>query len=77
MEPTLITNATTTYTLQAQNIINIHVDRRRDERIQDPVRFDMKPTLGEKARRSVPPITPSEMATNSRQHTGTYHIIII
>ena len=53
--------------MQAQNIINMHVDRRREERNEDPRRFDIRPTLGELARRTMPPITPAELMRNTAQ----------
>ena len=40
---------------QAQAIISAHIDHRRQERVEDPARFDKKPTLGEKCPRRAPP----------------------
>ena len=39
---------------QAQDIINQHIEYRRQERTENPERFDRKPTLGELAPRSAP-----------------------
>ena len=39
---------------QAQEIINNHIEYRRQERQEDPTRFDKKPTLGELAPRKAP-----------------------
>jgi len=36
-------------------VIRQHVDQRRMDRVQDPKRFDIKPTVGEKALRKPPP----------------------
>ena len=39
---------------QAQHILNEHIEHRRQERVEDPARFDKKPTLGELAVRHPP-----------------------
>ena len=40
--------------LQTQIIIDHHLDHRQQERLQDPERFGIRPTLGELARRRTP-----------------------
>ncbi|XP_002735132.1 spermatogenesis-associated protein 4-like [Saccoglossus kowalevskii] len=51
-EPNLITCQQ-----KAQNIIDRHIQHRREERYEEPERFDMKPTLGQMSPRKVPPPT--------------------
>ncbi|XP_044282661.1 spermatogenesis-associated protein 4-like isoform X3 [Varanus komodoensis] len=45
-------------------IINMHMHRRLLDREQDPARFDIKPTLGERAVRRPSVLAPSLSATN-------------
>jgi len=40
---------------KAQAIINVHLEHRRQERVEDPRRFGIRPTLGELCPRNVPP----------------------
>ena len=41
--------------LQCQKIINDHIDHRRVERLQEPTRFDIKPSIGERCvRKPIP-----------------------
>ena len=40
---------------QAYDIISDHIEHRRQERVENPGRFDRKPTLGELAVRRPPP----------------------
>ncbi|KAK2839129.1 hypothetical protein Q7C36_013943 [Tachysurus vachellii] len=53
------------------NIIHRHVDLRREERVQNPQRFNVKPTLGEQAVRlppshtHTPPPSPSSSLSSS------------
>lgn len=53
-DPNLILSAQ-----KAQRIINDHIEHRRQERYQNPERFQVKPTLGEKCLRRPPPV-PSQ-----------------
>ncbi|XP_069487543.1 spermatogenesis-associated protein 4 [Ambystoma mexicanum] len=43
-----------------QSVINIHLQQRKQERLEDPERFNLKPTLGELAVRLPPPPVPIE-----------------
>lgn len=43
------THACFLFEIQAQSIISNHIEHRRHERLQDPDRFNRKPTLGELA----------------------------
>lgn len=54
-EPNIITNKQ-----KAHTIIENHLKRRTLERIEDPARFNIKPTLGELAERYHPPPSPAE-----------------
>lgn len=42
---------------QAHDVIRNHVEQRRADRLQDPDRFDIKPTIAEQALRRPPPQT--------------------
>ncbi len=53
------------YFLKAQSIISAHIDHRRQERFEDPERFNKKPTLGELAPRKAPP--PSQVVEQISQ----------
>uniref|UniRef100_K1QF98 Spermatogenesis-associated protein 4 n=1 Tax=Magallana gigas TaxID=29159 RepID=K1QF98_MAGGI len=66
-DPNLILNAQ-----KAQKIINDHIQHRNLERFENPERFDVKPTLGEKCLRRPPP-QPSQPTfdAESTQHTFT------
>lgn len=57
---------------KAQKIINDHIQHRNLERLENPERFDVKPTLGEKCLRRPPP-QPSQPTfdAESTQHTFT------
>lgn len=56
---------------KAQHIINKHIEHRQQERVDNPNRFDKKPTLGELAIRRAPPSahqsedSPTECGTAS------------
>lgn len=67
-EPNIITN-----NQKAHAIIQRHLERKAMERVQDPARFNIKPTLGELAQRFRPD-DKSRQATKSqapaKQHTG-------
>ena len=52
---------------QAQSIINDHIEHRRMERVEEPMRFDRKPTLGELAVRRPPP--PQALETEASMFT--------
>jgi hypothetical protein len=43
------------FSFQSQKIINDHIEHRRQERYQNPDRFNVKPTLGEQCVRRPPP----------------------
>ena len=54
--------------LQAQKIINEHIEHRRNERYENPARFNVQPTLGELSkRRPLPP--PQEPGTFDQSET--------
>lgn len=57
---------------KAQTIINGHLLHRRDEREQDPLRFDRKPTLGELAPRSAPAQREDTEISQGGQDTVNY-----
>ncbi|XP_064608391.1 spermatogenesis-associated protein 4-like [Liolophura sinensis] len=42
---------------KAQNILDNHIEHRREERLQDPKRFNVKPTLGERCPRRAPKLS--------------------
>jgi len=48
---------------KAQHIINQHIEHRREERFENPERFDKKPTLGDLAIRH-PPLPPASEETD-------------
>ncbi|XP_039606006.1 spermatogenesis-associated protein 4 [Polypterus senegalus] len=50
---------------KAQAIIHMHLQQRQLERVQDPKRFSVKPTLGELAIR-LPPTVQQEVTTETR-----------
>ncbi|XP_046354080.1 spermatogenesis-associated protein 4-like isoform X2 [Haliotis rufescens] len=66
---------------KSQKIINDHIDHRRVERFEDPQRFNVKPTIGEKSlRRPPPPLKEKSDASQAledtecmpaREHTDT------
>ncbi|XP_033744012.1 spermatogenesis-associated protein 4-like [Pecten maximus] len=45
---------------KSQKIINDHIEHRRQERYENPVRFNVKPTLGERSLRR-PPVQPKQL----------------
>lgn len=60
---------------KAQNIINIHLEHRKQERIEDPRRFRIRPTLGQLCPRRMPPSIVnndggSQLQRNHRDITG-------
>lgn len=52
---------------KAQSIISDHIEHRRMERVEEPMRFDRKPTLGEMAVRRPPP--PQALETEASMFT--------
>ncbi|XP_015763534.1 PREDICTED: spermatogenesis-associated protein 4-like [Acropora digitifera] len=61
--------------IPAQNIINIHLEHRKQERIEDPRRFRIRPTLGQLCPRRMPPSIVnndegSQLQRNHRDITG-------
>ena len=77
------------FILQATDIINNHIEMRRSERIDEPQRFDRKPTLGELCpRRPPPPMKsgtfdvcseekPRQESQQSTQGTGIHYFVLI
>ncbi|XP_068702366.1 spermatogenesis-associated protein 4-like isoform X2 [Montipora foliosa] len=53
---------------KAQNIINVHLEHRRQERMEDPRRFGIRPTLGQLCPRRVPPSNYSEEGSQFQRH---------
>lgn len=47
------------FSFQSQKIINDHIEHRRQERYENPIRFNVKPTVGERSLRR-PPIQPKQ-----------------
>ncbi|KAK3100467.1 hypothetical protein FSP39_020512 [Pinctada imbricata] len=64
-DPNLILSAQ-----KSQKIINDHIQHRQQERAENPARFNVKPTLGERCLRRPPP-TPGQTTfdKDSTQHT--------
>ncbi|CAH3127101.1 unnamed protein product [Porites lobata] len=52
---------------KAQAIINTHLEHRRQERVEDPRRFGIRPTLGQLCPRKVPPPNYEEGILNRHQ----------
>ncbi|XP_043112387.1 spermatogenesis-associated protein 4 [Puntigrus tetrazona] len=63
-EPNIITNQH-----KVLAIIRRHIKQRKEERTQDPKRFNVKPTLGEQAVRS-PPLLAHQSEPNLQMTTG-------
>lgn len=59
------------FLLQAHDVIRNHVEQRRIDRIQDPARFDITPTLAERAVRRVPP------QSSAYEESVEFQVIII
>jgi len=62
--------------LKAHDVIRNHVEQRRADRLQDPDRFDIKPTIAEQALRRPPPQTTAydevpDMRTSAARETLT------
>ncbi|KAJ7371857.1 spermatogenesis-associated protein 4 [Desmophyllum pertusum] len=56
---------------KAQSIINVHLEHRRQERVEDPRRFGIRPTLGQLCPRKVPPPNYNEsLQRHQRDITG-------
>ncbi|XP_053311275.1 spermatogenesis-associated protein 4 [Spea bombifrons] len=68
-EPDLIVNQQ-----KVQALLDLHLQQRYQERIEDPKRFNVKPTLGEQAIRLSPPLSSEqseEEDTLSKQSTSS------
>ncbi|KAL9971849.1 hypothetical protein ACROYT_G018061 [Oculina patagonica] len=55
---------------KAQAIINGHLEHRRQERVEDPHRFGIQPTLGQLCPRKVPPPNYNESLQRSHRDTA-------
>ncbi|KAG8592023.1 hypothetical protein GDO81_000380 [Engystomops pustulosus] len=58
---------------KVQAVINIHLQQRQQERIADPKRFNVKPSLGERAIRLMPPpeLNQSETSLTNRSSSSS------
>lgn len=59
---------------KAQAIINDHLEHRRQERVEDPRRFGIRPTLGQRCPRKVPPSNYNESLQRPQRHTKGHKI---
>jgi len=55
---------------KAQAIINVHLEHRRQERVEDPHRFGIRPTLGQLCPRKVPPPNYNEPLQRHQRDTA-------